>query len=93
MKIFKDENQLIYKYFTKKKKTYLQVRWDEFGGSQSLDRVYDHLVLVFFFIIFFTIYYNRTLEVSVLILYILYGMVALVQLLFPIDDFYVGYVM
>lgn len=35
MKIFKDENQLIYKYFTKKKKTYLQVRWDEFGGSQS----------------------------------------------------------
>ncbi|KAF3588868.1 hypothetical protein F2Q69_00028347 [Brassica cretica] len=49
--------------------------------------------LVFFFIIFITIYYHRTLGVSILTLSILFGVVALVQLLFPIDEFYVGYVM
>ena len=49
--------------------------------------------LVFFFIIFITIYYHRTLGVSILTLSILFGVVALMQLLFPIDEFYVGYVM
>ncbi|KAG2272938.1 hypothetical protein Bca52824_067493 [Brassica carinata] len=49
--------------------------------------------LVFFIIIVITIYYHRTLGVSILTVSILFGVVALVQLLFPIDEFYVGYVM
>ncbi|CAH8361555.1 unnamed protein product [Eruca vesicaria subsp. sativa] len=99
MKIFKDENQLIYKYIGMSLVVLYMLLLIKSIFSETPTIVYESgsclrsfVPLVFFLIIFFTIYYNQTLEASILILSFLFGIVALVQLLFPIDEFYVGYV-
>nr|VDD47189.1 unnamed protein product [Brassica oleracea] len=101
MEVFKDESQVIYKYIgTSLVSLYVILLVMSLCSDETPTIAYrsgsclrSFVPLVFFFIIFITIYYHRTLEVSILTLSILFGVVALVQLLFPIDEFYVGYVM
>ncbi|KAF2548210.1 hypothetical protein F2Q70_00023865 [Brassica cretica] len=101
MEVFKDESQVIYKHIGMSLVSLyvillvMSLCCDETPtiAYRSGSCLWSFVPLVFFFIIFITIYYHRTLGVSILTLSILFGVVALVQLLFPIDEFYVGYVM
>ncbi|KAF3607372.1 hypothetical protein DY000_02051307 [Brassica cretica] len=101
MEVFKDESQVIYKHIGMSLVSlYVILLVMSLGSDETPTIAYrsgsclrSFVPLVFFFIIFITIYYHRTLGVSILTLSILFGVVALVQLLFPIDEFYVGYVM
>ncbi|KAL0900756.1 hypothetical protein Bca101_084717 [Brassica carinata] len=100
MEVFRDESQVIYKYVGMSlvslyvillvKSLFSETPTISYRSGSCLR---SFVPLVFFIIIVITIYYHRTLGVSILTVSILFGVVALVQLLFPIDEFYVGYVM
>ncbi|XP_013585048.1 PREDICTED: uncharacterized protein LOC106293964 [Brassica oleracea var. oleracea] len=101
MEVFKDESQVIYKYVGMSLVSlYVILLVKSLCSDETPTIAYrsgsclrSFVPLVIFFIIFITIYYHRTLGVSILTLSILFGVVALMQLLFPIDEFCVGYVM
>ncbi|KAJ4894082.1 hypothetical protein Rs2_20876 [Raphanus sativus] len=101
MEVFKDESQVIYKYVGMSLVSlYVILLVKSLCSDKTPTIAYrsgsclrSFVPLVFFFVIFITIYNHRTLGVSILTLSIIFGVVALVQLLFPIDEFYVGYVM
>ncbi|CAN6891697.1 unnamed protein product [Brassica oleracea] len=101
MEVFKDESQVIYKYVGMSLVSlYVILLVKSLCSDETPTIAYrsgsclrSFVPLVIFFIIFITIYYHQTLGVSILTLSILFGVVALMQLLFPIDEFCVGYVM